>query len=767
MPRRETPADPLFIGDKTFVAPVDADASAVNSSGQTVSLIDGKYKPVKELGKGGMGSVYLVEQVHLRTQFALKTLLPECTSPKTLMRFQQEARAASLLDHPGLIKVHDFGMFGDRPYFVMDYIDGESLAERIGRCGPLEIESATAILAKVAHALAYAHERGIVHRDLKPSNIMLVKSSGSSAGADAPMGTSLDVRPAQRPNHATAATFEEEQVKIVDFGIAKLITDQQQDNLTRTGEVFGSPSYMSPEQCLGTQVDHRSDVYSFGCVLFEALTGFPPFVADSALALMMKHQSEPPVSLKETTLGKEFPADLEAIVSKLLAKNPDDRYGNMSAVAQDLERVGGVKEQTKFAKGSQQLKAKARDTKCGGNTKQTLLRVAPYLIGVLVFAIGFLASHWTAVAPHAVQESTNPPERENQIPKGQDSSPKDATQILREQKTAETAAYYESFSNPNFKFSEIHPDGTRVFHFPPHAAIGEIVYLPLTHLKKNEHAPEMTPSRTADGKTIAVAKGTVTIKHFRPFDFAVFLADNPRPEILRACRSDEVGGLRFSVYFSVDNEDASSGGMLKYIPNLKSLRSLSLDHIKVPSNYVDYFSNLDKITNFTASPATESTKSLAKWSRLNSLLGLELSHVHDVSPVLRALKNSMLGTLILEDCNLTDEDLKVIGENCPHLNYLAISNNKKVTEVGIGYLCKYPAFRHLIAFDCSIKPDAYKSLVNVPNLIEVGMSGESWPPAARQKFEDALRKKCTYGLRLGVRPWKALFTGSDEVTKQK
>lgn len=285
------------------------------------SVINDKYQVVALLGSGGMGHVYRVRQVSLGKEFALKVLDARSLSDITVRRFHQEARTTSQLQHPNLVEVHDFGVLNEtQPYLVMDLIEGESLSETLKREGSLPVDYVIPLAIQVCFGLMYAHKKGVVHRDVKPGNIMLLQ-------------------PAKLPAEGT--------VKVVDFGIAKLTQseDGEIQALTKTGEIFGSPIYMSPEQCKGTGVDKRSDIYSFGCVLFECLTGSPPFFGDSAMSTMMKRLSEAPVSLKEGSLGREFPAALENIIRKMLAVEPNDRYQDFSAVVQDLitlQTTGGA-----------------------------------------------------------------------------------------------------------------------------------------------------------------------------------------------------------------------------------------------------------------------------------------------------------------------------------------------------------------------------------------------------------------------------------------
>ncbi len=276
------------------------------------TIIDQKYKIISVLGSGGMGCVYQVQQIGLGKTFALKVLDVHRQSDVAVRRFQQEAKTAAALRHPNLVEVHDFGVFGDsQPYLVMEYIDGESLDKHLKATRTLPVDYVIALALQVGFGLMYAHSQGVVHRDIKPGNI-------------------IALHPNVLPTEGT--------VKVVDFGIAKLMQseDGQIQELTRTGEIFGSPIYMSPEQCRGTAVDQRADIYSLGCVLYECLTGLPPFVGETAMATMVKRLTQAPASLKDATIGLDFPPGLEAVIRKMLAVEPEDRYQDLGALIQEL-----------------------------------------------------------------------------------------------------------------------------------------------------------------------------------------------------------------------------------------------------------------------------------------------------------------------------------------------------------------------------------------------------------------------------------------------
>jgi len=272
-----------------------------------------RYEVVSLLGQGGMGAVYKVKDKVLEKTFAIKMLNPALVADSnSVKRFEQEAHAASNLTHANLVAVYEYGM-GKKgsPFIVMDYLAGDTLAERISKSGYLSIPDGINISVQIAEALAHAHTKGVIHRDIKPSNIILCKTE---SGLD--------------------------NVKIVDFGIAKVLPTQDAANkLTQTGDIFGSPQYMSPEQCLGNKLDARSDIYAFGCVMYEALTGVPALQAENPIKLIIKQINDMPVPPSQLKQDYAIPADLEYVVMRCLSKEPSDRYQSAQAVLTDLQSI--------------------------------------------------------------------------------------------------------------------------------------------------------------------------------------------------------------------------------------------------------------------------------------------------------------------------------------------------------------------------------------------------------------------------------------------
>jgi tRNA A-37 threonylcarbamoyl transferase component Bud32 len=270
----------------------------------------GNYTLVAKLGSGSMGVVFLAEHKWIERRVAVKLLAQNLASNmQAVRRFFKEARATSLIRHPGIVDVFDCDIDArGRAYMVMEHLEGQTLAARLDQTGTLPWKMACLIGAQVADALGAAHDKGIVHRDLKPENVFLV-------------GDRRD------PNIAV--------VKVLDFGVAKLRAVDALARLTRGGALVGTPEYMSPEQCgASEEIDHRADVYGLGCVLFEMLSGQPPFVTSSVGELTAAHRYRQAPSLMDSC--PDVPEWLAGLVARMLSKEPDQRPASMHAVWEEL-----------------------------------------------------------------------------------------------------------------------------------------------------------------------------------------------------------------------------------------------------------------------------------------------------------------------------------------------------------------------------------------------------------------------------------------------
>jgi serine/threonine-protein kinase len=325
----------------------------------------GKYEILGVLGSGGMSSVYRARHLLLRKLCALKLLHSQHSSkPERVMRFQQEARAIAALDHPNIISVQEFSISDSGEAFLeMDLLEGVSLQEVIDSDGHMNVDEFAHVFRQVLGALEHAHAQGIIHRDLKPSNIMLVGN---------------------RP---------EAVVKVVDFGIAKVLADQEsgEQKLTKTGELFGSPIYMSPEQCGGEPIDKRSDIYSLGCVMFECLCGKPPYKGDSVFKTLKLHIAAPQPSMGDVNPSVVVPDAFEELVQTAMQKDPGRRFQTVDEFKQGLEKAvrfsAGSPLPGRMRRGLAKMLAFNRDMSLASHVK----RVVAMIIFYTVIAACFVA----------------------------------------------------------------------------------------------------------------------------------------------------------------------------------------------------------------------------------------------------------------------------------------------------------------------------------------------------------------------------------------
>jgi serine/threonine-protein kinase len=267
-------------------------------------VLGGRYEIHRRLARGGMAEVYLARDRALDRPVAVKILFSEfATDPAFVERFRREAQAAANLTHPNIVAVYDWGTEDGTYFIVMEMVDGQSLAEVMRSAGPLHPRRAAEIAFEVAGALGFAHANGVVHRDVKPGNVLI---AGNGVA------------------------------KVTDFGIARAMSSATGDNLTQAGSVMGTATYFSPEQAQGFAVDARSDLYSLGVVLFEMVAGRPPFTGESPVAIAYKHVQETPP--RPSQFVSQIPVGLEAIIGRLLAKNPDHRYLSADDLRVDLRR---------------------------------------------------------------------------------------------------------------------------------------------------------------------------------------------------------------------------------------------------------------------------------------------------------------------------------------------------------------------------------------------------------------------------------------------
>jgi len=275
-------------------------------------ILKGRYNVISKIGQGGMGAVYLAEQMSVGRKVALKLLQGAYASDDEFIgRFRREARLAASLNHRNIVTVYDFDQSDDETLFIaMEYLQGLKLSDVVRRDGPLDVGRAVRLGLQIANGLNAAHRVGVIHRDIKPDNIMVLGDRAS------------------------------EEIKLMDFGIARIMDSGTISNLTRTGVIMGTPAYMAPEQAEGAAVSEQTDIYALGVVLYEMLAGSVPFKASTPSAVLIKQLQEMPVPLRK--LRREVPAPIERVVMQALEKKPQKRQADMRQVVQGLQNLDGT-----------------------------------------------------------------------------------------------------------------------------------------------------------------------------------------------------------------------------------------------------------------------------------------------------------------------------------------------------------------------------------------------------------------------------------------
>lgn len=341
------------------------------------ATLEGRYHILSVLGWGGMSVVYKARQDPLDRLVAIKTVKFRVDErPEVWRRFEREIRTLSKLSHPNIVSVYDCIVGDDgQPYVVMDFLKGQSLDQILQEKGRFDLRTLARVGSQVAAAVGHAHRNEVIHRDLKPANIMLVD----------------DI------NHdSTGGGAVKSIVKVVDFGLAKLGEDSRR--LTNSGELWGSPPYMSPEQIKGSAVDGRADIYALGAVIFEMATGKDPFWGAGVYELLHKHVYEEPPTLKEACPQEEFPEALQWVIDKALAKDPDERFQTMTDLREALEKACGGFSEVAVSRGAksprQSMTRQPAVTKAEQESArfQTPLGMALISLGFIFCALVFVRS---------------------------------------------------------------------------------------------------------------------------------------------------------------------------------------------------------------------------------------------------------------------------------------------------------------------------------------------------------------------------------------
>jgi len=673
---------------------------AIGSSGFALnSVIGGTYRVLEFIGEGGMGLVYRVEHIMMNKILALKVLKTEHLTENVWRRFRLEAQAISRLDHANIIKIYDMNQTEDkRPFYTMELLSGQSLADYLQENQRLPASEALPIFRQVCSALAYAHERGIIHRDIKPGNIMLLDVANSGAP----------------------------QIKIVDFGIVKLVDNAElaSQGLTRQGEVFGSPLYMSPEQCAGSKLDGRADMYSVGVTLFQALCGKPPLLGRSAAETTIMHHTVTAPTLAEVA-GIEFPAELEAVVAKMLAKKPDDRYKSLSDVAEVLLAIEedhfahrpstpGMARAKKMT-GSRTLANSASNfgaafstesgTGDGGQTEggrkkeavglKVLLVLAAVSAVVAIVVITFFNTKMLVFRPKPQAARPLASSVKNGL-SGEAETKQDAAEIaaLEVSNSPEVektiALILAERRAPYFKTDKF---GNSTFSFPSNVSIGSIGFVVPGGTKTCEAQGEFKMGRW---KEMSFTANEITLEH---------------PELLQFFPANSLDHIAFT------DQKVHSDKFVSCLMKQQNLLALNMSGSPLTEAELKRIASLKKLAVLTIDTKNISHKALFQSKLLPRLEGVGLVGLTNCTPVLEELVRSKnLHFLTLTSAKLKKSDfaliakmkgLKNLAVNCTELDdddlkqltclkeicYLNVGATK-ITQASLPTLAKFPLLRN-------------------------------------------------------------------------
>lgn len=580
----------------------------------SVSL-KGIYEFIQLIGSGGAGIIYKAKQIKLDRIVAIKMIHSHLASPKSLKRFKIEAKTISSLVHPNIISVHDFGVTDEeQPYMVMDFIEGKTLSQYIKENERLSLEETIDFATQLCDGLSHAHARGILHRDFKSNNIMLV-----------PLET---------------GQFN---LKILDFGLVKVVdqddTEDEEDNLTKTGETIGTPAFMSPEQVMGKGVDHRSDIYSVGCVLYHCLTGKPPFLGDTKMETMLMHLNKEPIPVNERLGENVLDPAFDSILMKTLAKDKNDRFNSLLELKDSITAsqkgifTGFPQEQIVGIKTSDSKKLEQTTTLTAKN--KTLL--ASLLIMIMIaIPLYFMISNLM-----------KPVNQVPSIPPVEDAH----TQVIHIGDDIEPDADFRGIIDRNFKKSIIRSDKLKISNDV------------LRYLKKVPNLKELYLDHSPisdEGLANLIPRTGLQI---------LSLSDtNVKDEGLDSLR--QLPNLRVLI---LKNTEITDKGLI-YLGKINNLEILDLSNTNITSAKLGQLGNLEKLATLKLDETQVSDENFELLARAENLTELSLAKTNITDLGAKNIsKIKSLRRLFLQNTKLSGKALDYLA-TLPYLATLDLSN---------------------------------------------------------------------------------------------
>ncbi len=637
-----TPEDQISGENKTIVFTSPANTSIQYAIGD---IVGESYVLLSLLASGGMGVLFKARHLQLDRIFALKLLPPSQVSEINWRRFELEGRALAQLNHPNIVQIYNMGV--DKkgcPFYVMELLEGQSMADYI-QSHSMPMEQFLHSFKDVCAALQLTHSKGIVHRDIKPSNLFMVQSnSGSSSNIKS--------------------------TKVVDFGIARLTgnEDQNLQGLTRPGEVFGSPAYMSPEQTEGKAVTAATDIYSLGCTMYAALTGHAPFKGSTAIETMMAHQADQAPEIKRPDFSPGQNNACNRIIARCMEKDPEDRFANVEQIARLLNTIesGDLRpnEQEKAVEPPCQF-----EHQNSADTTTTITSTASKGVNqtkwLIIAAISTLIVTGTTIAAALQLNSVALKNQTSTI------GPKVATSVASQNRDASVKLMQEKMPDLSEKIDlencikrsnkalseveEIEGKKHRVFNFPTDTSIG--------YIAPNRDVEKMIRASTGSSKRLdQPAKGKITWPDIQPVSFTGGIKITNFPEIYEHFDDDAIASLTL--------KGAQRLPAIETLANWRNLQWLGLQECELDTKYTKGLERLKHLQSLTLNQTKFDVDSFRELSLLPQLRSLQLDKVEGHSKILQALANSeRLYHLELRDLKLCDADLQLL-KTLPKLTQL-------------------------------------------------------------------------------------------------
>lgn len=688
------------------------------------TIFGATYKIIDFIGEGGMGLVYKVEHLLMTKLLALKILKTENLTEAVWKRFRAEGQAIARLDHSNIVRIYDMSQSEDGvPFYTMDLLIGQSLADYLQENRRLSEAEALPIFRQVCAGLAYAHERGIIHRDIKPGNIMLIDQ------AEAAKTKSVD--------------SSKKLVKIVDFGIAKL-TDENGNTiqgLTKPGEVFGSPLYMSPEQCNGQKVDQRSDLYSVGVTLFQALTGKPPLLGKTAIETSMMHQNTKPARLNDVSEQVEYSPRLEALVAKMLEKRPEDRYSSLAEVATELLAIErGDREASAVApsiapsepidsQADSQIISKSHSIFSANNIVTftaiaTMLAAAGIALSIIVGTEAKDKQKQAQITQAKIDEK----EKADQLRRAWNLPPEPKIKkqkistillpILSPATNDAVKVFLQNNKNSFLQSKLVANKKLLTFNFPETFSLGKLVclgennYFYETQAQKQVTVPEMSLRRLHCNDIVRAYPQL--LNNFGPSDLWALI---------------------------VEGQSSDPELLVTSISKLKNLHILNLARTILPDDKITSLDALTSLQTLSLANTQYNSTNLSKCQFLSRLQSLDLENGEMLLPLLEKLKHyNRLDNLVLSKCALTKDEIKAVSE-MTKLKKLTLSKSN-ISNNDLKQLTHLSRIEELNLEKCSnLDSSCLQSLKAWPRLTSLRLSSGLLDQAQIKELQDLQQQR--------------------------